>query len=158
MLEWMQDPEIASVFEQDFSAMQTHEVLEFINRSQECEDALHFAITDDNDEYLGTVSLKNIDMNNSNAEYAISTRRRAHGTGIALRATSDVLSIAFNVLKLHRVYLNVRADNVRARKFYDKVGFRYEGTSKEALCLNDCFYDLVWLAMLSSQYDPVTLH
>ena len=40
------------------------------------EDQQHFAIIDDqDDEYLGTISLKNIDLKNKNAEYAISTRK-----------------------------------------------------------------------------------
>ena len=37
------------------------------------------AITDDNDEYMGTVSLKNINYTDSFAEFAITVRRTAMG-------------------------------------------------------------------------------
>ena len=40
---------------------------------------IHMAITDDNDEYMGTVSLKNINYIDSFAEFAITVRRTAMG-------------------------------------------------------------------------------
>ena len=43
--------------------------------------------SDQDDEYLGTISLKNIDLKNKNAEYAISTRKKARGTGANQQAT-----------------------------------------------------------------------
>ena len=69
---------------------------------------MHFAIVDDkNDEYLGTISLKHIDYKNHNAEYAISTRKKVRGSGIAQKSTELILDYAFNNLDLHKVYLNV---------------------------------------------------
>ncbi|WP_165253947.1 GNAT family protein [Adlercreutzia sp. ZJ304] len=152
MLEWMHDDNIASVFQYNFRSMTLDDVLTFIEQTKQGGLSLHFAIVDANDEYMGTVSLKNIDNKNRNAEYAISTRAKAHGTGIANRATLDVLHYAFRELNLHKVYLNVRTDNVRANRFYEKVGFEFEGTSKDMLCIDDKYYDLNWYGILADNF------
>ena len=100
MLEWMHDPEIAKLFSQDFLSVDKRKALAFIESSHNASDSMHFAISGDDDEYLGTVSLKGIGDVAGAAEYAIATRRHAHGTGIAMKATFDLLRIAFERLRL----------------------------------------------------------
>ena len=126
MLEWMHDPLVNCHFRANFAEMDENKAEAFIEKSFTDEN-VHFAFTDTDDNYLGTVSLKNISSTDKNAEYAIVTRRKAQGTGAAFNATIDVLRYAFNELNLHRVYLNVREKNLRANAFYRKVGFKYEG-------------------------------
>ena len=107
MLEWMNYDETKLLFKNDFSLVNEQMAKLFIQNSFTKKNK-HFAIVDDvNDEYLGTISLKKIDTNNKNAEYAISTRKKARGTGANLIATKLLLEYAFDELKLHKVYLNV---------------------------------------------------
>ncbi len=156
MLEWMGDGDVANWFQVDFSSFGIAEAERFIEESAETTESRHFAITDQNDAYLGTVSLKHIDMVNRSAEYAISTRRCAHGTGAAYGATIDVLRYAFEELHLHRVFLDVRADNTRAIAFYDKVGFLREGVSRDGMANKGGagFVDLIWFSMLEEDFSP----
>lgn len=101
---------------------------------------------------MGTISLKSIDLDNLSAEYAISTRSKAHGTGLAKRATDDVLRFAFEQLKLHRIYLNVRRSNARAISFYEKYGFEYEGAARDAIRIPyDAYEDLLWFSILAPE-------
>ncbi|MBR4659237.1 MAG: GNAT family N-acetyltransferase [Clostridia bacterium] len=125
MLEWMADPEITCFFRFDASSVSLETCEEYIERAAKAENAAHFAIVDANDEYLGTISLKDVDRERGCAEYAISTRKRAHGTGAAMQATKMLLEYAFDTLGLEKVYLNVLADNGRANAFYRKAGFRF---------------------------------
>lgn len=148
MLEWMHDADVAGRFQFDFSSMNLDRVLGFIRDSWDNDSSLHFAFVSDTDEYFGTVSLKNIDRNNLSAEYAVSSRKKSHGTGVARKATEDVLKYAFDVLGLERVYLNVRADNHRAIRFYEKIGFTREGVFRNALSVDGGFVDLVWFSMI----------
>ena len=150
MLEWMHDERVSSVFQRDFSSMTERDVLDFISRAPSDETSLHFAVVDGQDEYMGTVSLKNIDLVNECAEYAIAMRTRAQGTGLARKATEDVVRYAFERVGLHRVYLNVRVDNLRAKRFYEKVGFSHEGTSRDALKIGGQFCDLDWYCILET--------
>lgn len=148
MLEWMHDEESKHIFQNNFSSMTVDDVQEFVKHSF-TDNNQHFAIVEKkNDEYLGTISLKNIDYKNRNAEYAISTRKISRGTGINQEATQLLLKYAFEKLKLNKVYLNVLSSNERAKKFYIKNGFVYEGTAKEHLQIDNKFQDLEWYAIL----------
>lgn len=150
MLEWMQDPNVSNWFRFDFSTMSVEKVLEFIENSLTSTLDKHYAIVNEEDEYLGTVSLKNIDSVNLNAEYAITLRTSGIGKGFAKFATNEILKIAFEDLELQRVYLNVRSDNERAISFYTKFGFVYEGEFINHLRINNDYYNLKWFAIVRS--------
>lgn len=94
MLEWMHDEEAKHIFQNNFAEIDvcSKKVVENSFR----EDQQHFAIVDDqDDEYLGTISLKNIDLKNKNAEYAISTRKKARGTGANQKSNGIIIKIWF---------------------------------------------------------------
>ncbi|MBQ6272852.1 MAG: GNAT family N-acetyltransferase [Oscillospiraceae bacterium] len=131
MLEWMRDPSIACYFRFDAASMTEEKCRAFIESASRDPSSRHYAIADENDEYLGTISLKNIA--NGSAEYAISTRKCTHGSGAALQATRDILRISFDELGLETVYLNVLAENLRANAFYRKAGFRFTHSEENAL-------------------------
>lgn len=151
MLEWMTDPAIARFFRFDAASMTLDRCKTFIHGAGKQDDCRHWAIVDESDEYLGTISLKEIE--NGSAEYAISTRSCAHGTGAAGEATRQILKIAFEDLGLNRVYLNVLADNGRANAFYCKAGFRYAYTQKDALEIRGEMKNLNWFEIGKEDYD-----
>lgn len=115
---------------------------------------IHYAIADDNGDYLGTISLKSVDLVSSNAEYAINLRKCAQGKGIAAWATKEILRIAFEEFGFHRVYLNVLSDNQKAIRLYEKCGFVYEGTFRNHLLLRGEYKSLRWYSMLKEEYIP----
>lgn len=151
MKEWILDADINQHFQFD-PAQASATVLNFIENASNDEHSQHFAVVNENDDYLGTVSLKNIDVANKNAEYAISMRRAAMGTGAAAFATNSILEIAFNKLNLHRVYLNVLSDNKRAVRFYEKTGFHFEGEFKEHLCVRGQYKNLKWYRITKEEF------
>lgn len=142
MLEWMTDPAIVRFFRFDASAVTLDTCRAFIAGAGDRADCRHYAIADEQDEYLGTISLKEIA--HGEAEYAISTRSRAHGTGAAMEATKQILDIAFRELGLNRVYLNVLAENARANAFYRKAGFRFVRREPDAVTIRGEKKDLNW--------------
>ncbi len=142
MLEWMTDSKITQFFRFDASKVTEESCLSFIAGAEGQKNCRHWAIANENDTYLGTISLKEITA--SDAEYAISTRSCAHGTGAAMEATRQVLQIAFEEFGLSRVYLNVLSDNGRANAFYIKAGFRFTHTEKDAVAIRGEMKDLNW--------------
>lgn len=155
MLSWMHDDSINSIFAADFKSFTKDKVLSFIENSDKNKDDLHLACVNDDDEYLGTVSIKHIDREAKNAEYAVSFCKRAHGTGASSFATKEILRIAFYELGLKRVYLNVITENKRANAFYKKIGFVYEGTFKKHILINGELKDLNWYRMLKEEFDEL---
>lgn len=152
MMEWMHDETVNVWFRFDFSQMTNEKVLAFIKNSFD-ENNQNFAIVDENDAYMGTISLKNISLENKNAEYAIVTRSKVHGTNLAYIATKEILEYAFDTLGLQRVYLNVLEDNVRANRFYEKCGFVHEGMARKHLFLNGKYHSLNWYSVLKEEYN-----
>ncbi len=155
MLEWMKDIEITRQFRADFSNSTYESVQKFVELAQDFTYARHYAIVNDSDEYLGTISLKNIDTLNMKAEYAIVLRKIAQGTNIAYDASKALLEIAFNEIHLHKVYLNVLTHNVRANRFYQKFGFKLEGTFIDDIKIENEFYSLNWYSILKESYESL---
>ena len=152
MLEWMSDPSIHCFFRFDASKVTLDSCCNYIQLANQSLDCRHFAIADEADNYLGTISLKDIDHEKKTAEYAISTRSCVHGTGAALQATQKILKIAFDELDLEQVYLNVLVENVRANSFYKKVGFQYKYREKYTVEIGNEWRDLNWYVFNREDY------
>ena len=157
MLEWMHDPEIQKGFKKNFLNASVDDAKKFIEKAKiptkiESGSDLHFAIVNEEDTYLGTVSLKRIDLENLSAEYAITTRKKIHGRGVASRATRLVLQKAFFEYGLHRVYLNVYADNADAIRLYKRCGFKFEGEFRDHIKRNDKYVNWKWFGILDSEF------
>lgn len=156
MLEWMYDTEIQKSFRFSVEKKRKEDVLNFI-REAETEPiegkSIHLAIVDESDEYLGTVSLKNIDLESLNAEFAISLRRNAQGKGVGSEATKELLYLAFNKFGLERIYLNVLSENKKAIHLYEKCGFVYEGEFRKHLFLRGGYRSLKWYSILREDFE-----
>lgn len=143
MLEWMKDDSVVHDLQTDFLKMEISDCKNFIKQAKELYSQkkpryLHYAITDEDsedfDEYLGTVSLKNVDYNYRRAEFAITIRRKAMGLGLAGLAMKEIIRIGFECYNLNLIYWYVSPENKRANRFYEKNG--YKGMNYEALLSN----------------------
>lgn len=155
MFEWMQDPDIQKSFCFSTQDKSYNDIISFIKSADTRlidGKSIHYAIADNNDEYLGTISLKNVDLQCMSAEYAISLRKCAQGKGIATWATKTLLQMAFEEFHFQRVYLNVLSDNERAIRFYEKCGFIYEGAFRRHLFLKGEFKTLKWYSILDNEF------
>ncbi|MEG0395882.1 MAG: GNAT family protein [Oscillospiraceae bacterium] len=153
ILTWMKDPQQNCFFQFDADTVSADSVEEFVKEAQNTQINLHLACVDDNDDYLGTISLKNIDHKNKNAEYAISFSKSAHGTGAAYFATKEILRIAFETLQLNKIYLNVLAYNTRAIRFYEKLGFVFEGEFRQHVFIHGNPENLKWYSCLKEDFE-----
>ena len=154
MLKWMHDESVVGLLPTHFNEMTIEDCGKFIKKSWEDQKNIHFAVTDEEDKYLGTISLKNIDEKNLTAKYAVVLGKSAIGRGIAKKATDDILKYAFDKMKLDRVYLCVFSDNIRAVKFYQKYGFQYEGTFRSHMygAYDNVRHDLQWYGILREEF------
>ena len=143
MLEWMHDEDITAGFQRPFMETTLEEVLAFIENSFD-EENQNFAFVNEQDEYMGTISLKHICHVNDKAEYAVVARKCAQGTGVTKTATEELLRYAFEELGLHKVYLSVLEENIRAQKFYEKCGFVKEGLENDAVKIKGRYHNHIW--------------
>lgn len=155
MLKWMHDNEVIGLLPTHFDQMTLEDCQNFIHASKsDRKRNIHWAVTNEQEEYLGTISLKNVDYVNKNAEYAIVLGKQAIGKGIAKEATTDILDYAFMQLELERVYLCVFKDNIRAKRFYEKYGFQFEGEFRSHMygAYDNVLHDLQWYGILKKEF------
>ena len=122
MLEWMHDEDVVHNLRADFMSKTIDDCIDFINFSNS-ETNLHMAIVSGDDEYMGTVSLKNIDKVKKEAELGITVRKKAMSKGYSWFGMNNILEIAFKKLDLCKVYWCVSKNNLRAIGFYNKHNF-----------------------------------
>ncbi|MCJ7535026.1 MAG: GNAT family protein [Anaerolineales bacterium] len=64
-----------------------------------------------------------------------------------------ILQHGFCTLNLHRIFLRVFADNLRAIRVYEKVGFIHEGRQRQAEYHDGQFCDVIFMSMLRPEWD-----
>lgn len=76
-----------------------------------------------NNIYVGNIYLT--DITNESAFYHIFIGdKRYWGKGVAYHASKLILDYAFKKLLLSKVYLNVKTENLKAIKLYNRLGFK----------------------------------
>lgn len=124
MLEWMHDFNVVQNMRTDFCNKTEEDCEAFIQSSWENTGDLHLAIVDESDMYLGTVSLKHINLTDKMAEFAITVRQCAMGTGVAAHAMKLLLDYGNDRMGIKKIYWCVNSKNARAIRFYDKNGYQ----------------------------------
>ncbi len=124
MYEWMQDKNVTRGLQPKFAGMTEDDCRAFIEKSLKEDKEKHLAIVNDEDEYMGTVSLKNIDRECGEAEFAIAVRSKAMGKGFSSFAMKEILRIGLVEMGLDRIYWYVLKENQRAVRFYEKNGYQ----------------------------------
>ena len=131
MLEWMHDKSVVENLRTDFGSKTLEDCQKFISSSQNDNMNINLAIVDDEDTYMGTVSLKNI--KDGAAEFGITIRSIAMGKGYSKIAMEEMLRIGVEELGIESIYWCVSPENKRAVRFYDKNG--YERVNAEQLII-----------------------
>lgn len=147
MLQWMHDNSVTEKLRTDFSNKNLQDCEAFIVASWENINCIHLAIASDEDEYMGTVSLKSIE--DGSAEFAITVRTEAMGRGYSWFGMEEIINKAFNELNLDSVYWCVSRDNNRAVRFYDKHNFHEAlDMPQKVLKRYDGIENLKWYSVL----------
>ncbi|MGE5595717.1 MAG: GNAT family N-acetyltransferase [Hyphomicrobiales bacterium] len=73
------------------------------------------------------------------------------GSGYGTDTMRTICRFGFEMMNLHRIELEVFADNERARHVYEKVGFRTEGVRHEAFFRFGTWTDIVMMGLLEGQ-------
>ncbi len=103
---------------------------------------------------IGNSSFFNIEWSNRSAEFGLfigdkSVWNRGHGT----EAVKLLLRHGFETLNLHRIFLRVYSTNPRARRSYEKAGFKLEGTLREAVYRHGRYADIHIMSILRSEWN-----
>ncbi|MFH8528400.1 GNAT family N-acetyltransferase [Streptomyces tendae] len=116
-------------------------------------DRLDLAVTDRaTGELVGEVVLYEWDPAARSCTFRTLMGPRGRGRGLGSEATRLVVGHAFEQVGLHRVQLEVYADNPRARRVYEKAGFVVEGIRRQAALRGGAWVDDVLMAVLDHEW------
>jgi RimJ/RimL family protein N-acetyltransferase len=119
---------------------------------QDCSTAIFGIRLREDDRLIGYCQLVNIHWTHRSAELRIrlgEEQDRNHGYGS--QAVQLLVEFAFRDLNLHRVMVHVFANNTRAERVYEKVGFLREGVLRGAAYIDGRYVDIVVMGILRSE-------
>ena len=105
------------------------------------------------DRFIGTTWFKEINRLDGNAELAIYMDHEHIGAGWGTDAQRTLLAFGFGTLGLERVWLTVNADNARAIRSYEKVGFVREGLMRRSFRVGGKLTDTLIMAILRDEWE-----
>lgn len=77
--------------------------------------------------------------------------------GLGTQALQLLLDYGFSTRNLHRIYLHVFSNNERARKAYEKIGFKQEGCLRQAAFINGAYVDILVMGILRHEYENLNV-
>ncbi len=101
---------------------------------------------------VGTVGLRDIDRNHSQAEMGFWIAVEAWGKGYATEASSAVLRFGFETLQLNRIYAHHMLRNPVSGRVLEKVGMKREGLLRQRVRKWGVFEDVILLAVLRKDW------
>ncbi len=84
--------------------------------------------------------------------YIVLLDKDVWGKGLGTEATQLIVDYGFNMLNLNRIQLHVNAENEAAKTVYKKIGFKHEGTLRQAMYKNNKYYDFWLMSILADEY------
>lgn len=126
-----------------------HEWNDLIQKMKSEGDIL-FQITQGNS-VVGFCGLHHISYINRNCELRIAVW--TPGKGIGSIAVKQLLDYAFDELGMNKVWLGVLVTNERAKRCYERAGFRTYGVSKEHVFLHGKWHDVAYMDVMKGDKD-----
>jgi RimJ/RimL family protein N-acetyltransferase len=97
--------------------------------------------------YAGIVKLKNV--HNSGEYFLFIGDKTVWGKGIGTQVTKEMITYAFEELKLHRLSLTISDINTFAVKAYKRAGFIEEGVMRDACLRDGTYHDKIMMAIIN---------
>ncbi len=105
------------------------------------------------DRAVGSIDLHAIDLQNGSAGLGILIGDPADTSqGYGSDAIAALLDFGFGELRLERIWLDVYADNGRARHVYERLGFVHEATFRHGLYRHGQYIDDYRMAILRNEW------
>ncbi len=151
---WFNTPEIHSAMPLDYpmSYAGTEKWYDGILLKDDRRDFAADIPSDGSTELVAMFGLVNINWRQQRAELYIVVDPSAHNRGLGTQCVRWLCNYGFGHLGLHRVYLYTLATNVSVSRFYERLGFRFEGTLRQHHFHHGVFVDRHVYGLLDSEW------
>ncbi len=149
---WFNDPEVRQYLEM-YLPMSKAEEEQWFEAYLKNSNSRIFAVETEDGENIGNVGLHEIDWKNRSATLGVVIAEKEYwGRGYGSDAIVALVDFAFREMNLHRIQLSVYDFNERAKRCYEKCGFREEGRAREAFYSDGRYHDSLLMAILRDEY------
>jgi len=158
-LKWINDEEITENLELLYPMSRTEEE-QWYDKMLTRPDAEHIMVIEvqqtskgETNIPIGTCKFFNIDWRNRSSELGIMIGEKAFwNQGFGTETMRLLLRHGFSTLNLHRIWLQVFANNKRAIHVYEKVGFKHEGIFRQAYYKHGSYVDIQLMSVLKNEW------
>ena len=158
LIRWIDSPEFllqwgGPQFDYPLNENQLEKYIENANRDTS-DTLIYKVIHKETGNVIGHVSLGKIDRKNKSAKIGkvLVGEKNLRGQGIGSLMVKELLKIAFEELKLHRVSLGVFDFNESAIACYEKVGFKKEGLLRDCRKIGNDYWSLWEMSILEQEW------
>jgi diamine N-acetyltransferase len=153
-LTWANDFDVTSMHGQPPGPVTAEMVAAKYERIMRAEDELWFLLYERSTlQPIGTTHFGQMRRVYETAEFNISIGvKGCWGKGYGTEATRLMLHYAFATLGFNMIWLRVLSVNERAIRAYTRAGFREAGRLREAQCVGQQAYDLVYMDCLAREF------
>jgi RimJ/RimL family protein N-acetyltransferase len=156
-VEWFADPEVLEFLGLHNPLSQAREEKWFDKILEGPEDEHPFAIEvyeGGGWRVIGNIAFFGISTISRNAEIGIVLGDKSvWGRGCGTEAMRLMVDHGFKNLNLHRIHLQVVAENTRGIRCYEKVGFQHEGRQRDDIWKNGRFHDVLRMSILFPEWE-----
>lgn len=153
VLKWLQDDEVTRYIE-SAPPKSVSDLVKFYDRIIKSENDKIFAIYLKRPAlYIGNIKLGNINWRHKYADLGILIGEKDYwGKGYCQESARLLLKYAFDLLRLHKIFLGVCEDNRAAVKAYSNIGFKIEGRIKELLNYEGRYLDKIIMGISCKEF------
>lgn len=153
-LGWLNDPEVTRFMEAGAFPTTLSSLRRYVEDVAQAPANVMLAIIEKTaDTHVGNIKLGPIHWIHRRADLGIMIGDRAQwGRGYGREAVGLVLAYGFDRLNLNKITLGVDADNSRAVRLYEALGFKVEGTEREHRFRDGAYRDNVLMAILRGDH------
>ena len=98
---------------------------------------------------VGYCQVKNIDYVNRSCELGFYIAPEYQNRGYGTILVKELINYAGEKLNLHRLYLEIFADNEKAIRLYERCGFRNDGILRDKIYKNGRFRDVLVMSYIA---------
>ncbi len=154
IMTWVNDPEVTGRYAYFTKPISREEEAKWLKTKLESKVDVVYAIENGDGIYLGNCAIEKIHWPAKHGRLSITIgnkeeRKKGHG----FRTINLLLDQAFNIHKLHRIYLIVAVDNQQGINLFKKCGFIEEGRLRDHYIINENHVDMFIMGILNDDFN-----
>ena len=106
------------------------------------------------DNVVGSVGVVKFEKDHRSCEIGYWLGQEMQGRGIMTKACRCLIDYLFRKKNLNRIELKVASGNLRSQRLPQRLGFKCEGTLRQALSLYGQFHDVEVFGLLRREWNP----